>query len=205
MTLRSWALFALTELVLSFSPGPAVLFVVGSALRHGAPTSLRSNLGILSANALYFALSAAGLGALLMASYAVFTALKWIGAAYLLWLGVRLWLPRRSRAESAPARAPSARHLYLRAAALQLANPKTLIFFGALLPQFVDPTRPVAAQFALLGATSIALEFLVLAFYGYAAGAAADRLRTPVWQRRIDLASGGCLIGAGLKLASQSD
>ena len=93
MTLRTWAMFAVTELLLCFSPGPAVLFVIGSALRHGAPASLRSNLGILSGNALYFALSAAGLGALLTASYTLFTALKWLGAAYLLWLGVQLLLP----------------------------------------------------------------------------------------------------------------
>jgi threonine/homoserine/homoserine lactone efflux protein len=206
MTLRTWAMFAATELVLCFSPGPAVLFVVGSALRHGAPASLRSNLGILSANALYFALSAAGLGALLLASYTLFTVLKWIGAAYLIWLGVRLLLPQKPGDATARERElPAPGRLYLRAAALQLANPKTLLFFVALLPQFVDPTAPTAAQFAILGVTSIALEFCVLGLYGFVAASAAERLRSPTWQRRLDLVSGGFLIGAGLNLATDSD
>jgi homoserine/homoserine lactone efflux protein len=202
MTLRTWALFTLTELLLCFSPGPAVLFVVGSALRHGAPASLRSNLGILSANALYFALSAAGLGALLLASYTLFTALRWAGAAYLVWLGVQLLRPAKGE-PGAMREVPGAQRLYLSGAALQLANPKTLVFFVALLPQFVDPAQPTAAQFAILGTTSVVLEFFVLGLYGFAAGSAGEWLRSPVWQRRIDLVSGGFLIGAGLKLATE--
>jgi homoserine/homoserine lactone efflux protein len=206
MTLRTWALFAITELVLCFSPGPAVLFVVGSALRHGAPASLRSNLGILSANAIYFALSAAGLGTLLLASYTLFTVLKWVGAAYLIWLGLLLLLPSKPSDGPKPEREqPGARQLFVRGVALQLANPKTLVFFVALLPQFVDPKEPMLTQFAILAVTSIALEFFVLGLYGFAAAAASRRLSTPVWQRRIDLVSGGFLVGAGLQLARQSD
>lgn len=201
MTFGTWAQFALTALVLGVTPGPAVLFVVGSALHHGAPASLRSSAGILSVNALYIALSAAGLGALLLASTAVFAALKWIGAAYLVWLGVRLLRPAK-HGESTPERDLSgAGRLYLRAVALQLANPNTPVFFVALLPQFVDPAQPVATQFTILGATSIALELCVLGMYGFAAGSAAEHLRSPRWQRRLELASGAFLIGAGLQLA----
>lgn len=205
MTLRSWALFTATEIALCFTPGVAVLFVIGSALRQGAPASLLANLGILSGNAIYFALSAAGLGAVLLASHELFTAVRWAGALYLVYLGVRA-LVSRGRGESVvTARGePVARaRLYGRAVALQLANPKTLLFFVALLPQFIDPHESLAAQVAILGVTSIAVEFLVLGLYGWAAGAAADRLRSPTWRRRFDVVSGGFLIGAGVRLASE--
>lgn len=204
MTFRTWMQFAVTELVLSFSPGPAVLFVIGSALRHGAPASLRANLGILSANALYFALSALGLGALLLASDTLYTAIQWIGAVYLVWLGAPLLLPARRRGTPESPDLPGASRLFLRAAALQLANPKTLLFFVALLPQFIDPSRPMGAQIAILGATSMAVEFCVLSLYGFAAGSTGDWLRSPTWQRRLDFVSGAFLIGAALKLASQT-
>ena len=119
---------------------------------------------------------------------------------------MQLWRPPRKAAPTAPApEPPSAQRLYLRALTLQLSNPKTLIFFVALLPQFVDAAQPTATQFLVLGVTSLVVEFCVLGLYGYAAGAAGDRLRTPTWQRRIDVVSGGFLIGAGLKLAIDAD
>jgi homoserine/homoserine lactone efflux protein len=205
VTLRSWALFTATEIALCFTPGVAVLFVIGSALRQGAPASLLANLGILSGNAIYFALSAAGLGAVLLASHELFTAVRWAGAAYLVYLGVRALVSRGGAESVLTARGePVARaRLYARAVALQLANPKTLLFFVALLPQFIDPHESLAAQVAILGVTSISVEFLVLGLYGWAAGAAADRLRSPTWRRRFDVVSGGFLIGAGVRLASE--
>ncbi len=205
MTLRSWALFAAMETALCFTPGVAVLFVIGSALRHGARSSVFANLGILTGNAIYFALSAAGLGAVLLASHTAFTVVRWAGAAYLVYLGVRALRSRGEAAEvTAAERQPVARgRLFGRAVALQLANPKTLLFFVALLPQFIDPAGSVAEQVAILGVTSVAIEFAVLCLYGWAAGAAAHKLESPRWRRRLDVVSGGFLVGAGLKLASE--
>ena len=206
MTLHSWALFAAMETALCFTPGVAVLFVIGSALRHGAPASVFANLGILAGNSIYFALSAAGLGAVLLASHTAFTAVRWAGAAYLVYLGVRALVSRGEGSAQAAAaeRQPVARgRLFGRAVALQLANPKTLLFFVALLPQFIDPAGSVAQQIGILGVTSVAIEFAVLCLYGWAAGAAAHKLESPRWRRRLDVVSGGFLVGAGLKLASE--
>src|SRR5262249_11533280 len=104
MTWQKWVMFMVMEIVLCLTPGPAVLFVVAQGLRYGAARSLWANLGILSGNAFYFALSATSLGALLLASHELFTAVKWAGAAYLVWLGVTTFFGRGAAIASGASR-----------------------------------------------------------------------------------------------------
>jgi len=199
-----WALFVVTETALCLSPGPAVLLVLSQALVRGTGPSVLSNLGILTGNAMYFALTATGLGAVLVASYEVFFLIKWVGAAYLVWLGVAAWRGRSSVLSVAPVGAPAVgwRRMFVNGFVLQAANPKALVFFTALLPQFIDPAGSVALQVAILGITSVVVEFTVLLGYGTLAGRAARLAETPRVAAWLERAAGLMLIAAGLRMAA---
>jgi homoserine/homoserine lactone efflux protein len=180
MTFETWLLFLVMETALSLSPGPAVFYVVSQGIR-AFPRAVPATLGILSANACYFALSATSLGALIAASARFFTIAKWAGAAYLIYLGIK---SLRSAAAShsivltgtatpGETGAPDRRQIYLGALTLQLSNPKALLFFLALLPQFIDTQRAVAPQMLILAATSMLPECCILLAYGWLAHGAA--------------------------------
>lgn len=204
MSLEAWALFAVTETVLCLSPGPAVLLVLSASLTRGLPSGLHASAGILVANLLYFLVSATGLGAILVASWELFFLVKWLGAAYLIWLGLRALLARRGagRREAADTLRAPARGTFLYGLVAQGANPKALLFFAAILPQFVNPAAPLAAQIALLAATSVAIEFAVLAGYAILASRASGLARRPGVARILDRVGGGLLIAAGAGLAT---
>jgi homoserine/homoserine lactone efflux protein len=199
MSLITWWIFVCTETVLCLTPGPAVMFVLSSALKAGARKSIASNLGILAANTVYFALSATGIGAVLLSSK-LFFAVKWIGAAYLVFLGLRL-LFERSHAVTASENAIidyKSHHFFLNGFTLQMSNPKAIVFFSALLPQFLNPHAPVIPQVAILGITSVLIEFSILFGYGIAGSAL-----TPRYARWTNRVAGGLLIGAGAGLATR--
>jgi homoserine/homoserine lactone efflux protein len=204
MTFKLWFVFAATEFLLSMTPGPAVLLVISQGMKFGGRASVKGTLGILSGNALYFALSAAGLGTLLLASAQLFQIIKWIGAAYLVFLGLKMLLSRgelSEQIEQAPSQQVS-RKLFSQGLITQLANPKAIIFFTALLPQFITTNENVLLQFFILGVTSIVLEFPVLMAYGWIA----ERGRRLIPKGRFaalpDRVAGMFLIGTGIGLAA---
>lgn len=197
-------LYVLTEAALSLSPGPAVMLVIAYGLTQGARRSVPATLGILSANAVYFAISATSLGALLVSSRTFFVAVKWLGAAYLLYLGSRALFGRPSpiTASDRTARGSSWRSVYASGLTLQLANPKTLIFFVAILPQFVDPRLPIGAQMAWLAAGSVVPEFFILAGYGFLASRAAHIATDPRYARWTDRIAGALVLAAAALVLS---
>jgi threonine/homoserine/homoserine lactone efflux protein len=203
MTLETWALFAITETALCFTPGPAVLLVLSQGLTRGTGASVYANLGILAGNALYFALSATGLGAILLASYELFSAIRWIGAAYLVWLGVTAFVGRSKVLTVAPAAPTSATRTFVNGFVLQVANPKALVFFVALLPPFIDPRGSVLLQVAILGATSVVIEFFVLLAYGALAGRLTAMAARPRFQTLANRVAGTMLVAAGVSVALQ--
>jgi len=197
-------LYVLTEAALSLSPGPAVMLVIAYGLTQGARRSVFAALGILTANALYFVLSATALGAVLVASQSFFVAVKWIGAAYLVYVGLSALFGRPSpiTVSSANSRPRSRRAIYLSGLTLQLANPKTLIFFVAILPQFVDPRLAVAPQMVWLAAGSIVPELFILTGYGYLASRAARIATDPRYARITDRIAGVLVLGAAALVLS---
>ncbi len=172
----------------------------------GFRLSLQGAVGILTGNAIYFFLSALGLGTLLLASTTLFQIIKWLGIAYLILTGIRMLFLKSPAAEDDAIMAPGVtRKRSLRSLSqgllTQLANPKAIVFFSALLPQFVSPNGRVVEQFLLLGVVSIAVEFPVLVGYGWLAqrGSKLFPERFSSLPSRI---AGGFLISAGLGLAS---
>jgi threonine/homoserine/homoserine lactone efflux protein len=201
MTFETWLAFAAASAVLLVIPGPTILLVLSYALGRGwrvaAPVAAGVALGDLTA----MTLSMLGLGVILAQSATLFTVLKWIGAAYLIWLGVKLWragatLDAAPRTDATP-RARMLAHAWL----VTTLNPKSLIFFVAFLPQFLDPARPFWPQMAVFEATFVTLAFLNA--FGYALlGARARRLATsPRALRLVNRAGGTALIGAGAAAA----
>src|SRR4051812_37809774 len=159
MTLSLWAAFVAASSILLVTPGPTVLLVVSYALGQGWRTAFPMAAGVALGDFTAMTLSMLGLGAVLAASATVFTALRWAGAAYLVWLGVKLWraggrLDARPRTDAAPVWRMLG-HAWL----VTALNPKSLTFFVAFLPQFLDPKADLLPQMALFEATFLTLAF----------------------------------------------
>jgi homoserine/homoserine lactone efflux protein len=203
MTIEAWALFCLTETLLCLNPGPSSLLVASVGLTRGRLSGALAGAGVIAANAVYFALSASGLAAVHGLSARAFFAVKWAGAGYLIWVGTRMILRsfRERGPETASLAAGSRRRSFRAGFVVQGANPNLLVYFGAILPQFIDPAGRLAPQLAILALSSFAIEFSVLC--GYAALAAkAGRRGGARFRTLLERAGGGMLIAAGAGLAA---
>lgn len=168
------ALFALAAIALIAIPGPNMLFIAAQSMRGGRRTGFAAALGLLTGTLIYVAAAAIGVAAILASSALAFDALRYLGAAYLIYLGIRAWRSRDER----PAVDVVTGRAYRQAIVVQLLNPKVALFFLAFLPQFVDPDRgPVATQVLVLGAILGALGLTMDTGYALIASAAAKRVR----------------------------
>jgi threonine/homoserine/homoserine lactone efflux protein len=197
-SLTAILLFAAASIALLVVPGPSVLYIVTRSVSQGRRAGLISVLGVHVGSVVHVSAAALGVSALLASSATAFSVVKYLGAAYLIWLGVQK-LRRQGPApvEQAPP-VPRAR-LFTQGIVVNVLNPKTAIFFLAFLPQFVDPRRgPVAVQIIVLGACFIVLGIMSDGGYAVLAGALAGRIRrTRTAQRRLDRASGVVFLGLG--------
>lgn len=202
MSFDLWIAFAAASAVMLAIPGPTVLLVVSYALGHGRQTALATVAGVVLGDFTAMTASVLGLGVLLAASAALFTALKWAGAAYLVYLGVRLWRAPVAEGSTATAR-PAVRPLrmFAHAFAVTATNPKSIVFFVAFLPQFLDAARPFAGQVAVMEATFLVLAGLNAGAYALMASAAGGAIRRPSLRRAVNRVGGSFLIGAGLLAA----
>ena len=203
MTWQIWLAFVVVEGMLCITPGPAVLFVLSQAIQRGPGKSVWGIGGILCANTMYFALSATSLGAVIVASYRLFFLIKWLGAAYLVYLGLRSFFGKISvmTLPESSADSRTGPRILRDGFFLQAANPKALLFFTAILPQFIDAHRNVVFQILVLGITSVVVEFFVLSTYGQLAGRALATARSPRFEKVTNRIAGCLLIGAGIGLA----
>lgn len=202
MTFDIWLAFCAASMALLLIPGPTVLLVLSYALSRGRSVALASAAGVALGDFVAMSASLAGLGALVLASATLFTVLKWVGAAYLVWMGWRLIRAAPTNGLTLPERAVGARGVFGHAAAVTALNPKSIAFFIAFVPQFLNPAAPLLPQFAILIATFVALAAANTLAYALIA----DRMRAMigrpgvlVWLTR---AGGATLIAMGLLTAT---
>ena len=195
--------FVLAALTLLIIPGPAVLYIVGRSLQQGSRAGLASMLGIQAGTTVHITAAAFGLSALLLASSLAFSLVKYAGAAYLVYLGVRTILSKSDPQEVGPVRRDSLRRIFGQGVLVSLFNPKTALFFFAFLPQFVDPSRgSVPEQVLLLGGLFVFLSVFTDGTYALLAGSVGQRLqhRPRLW-RRQRFVTGGIYLTLGITAA----
>lgn len=197
--LTTLALFAAATMALLLVPGPAVLYIVTRSVAQGRGAGMVSVLGIHLGSVVHVAAAALGVSALLAASATAFALVKYLGAAYLVWLGVRKLMSRSDGAEAAETPVASRSRMFWEGFVVNVLNPKTAIFFLAFLPQFTDPSRgPIAPQILLLGVIWIALGMASDGAFALLSSAMAGRLRRSARaRRRLDVTSGVVYIGLG--------
>ena len=206
MAFEQWFAFAIASAVLLAIPGPTILLVISYALGHGRKAASATVGGVALGDFTAMTASMLGLGALLATSATLFTALKWIGAAYLIYLGLKLWrAPVSASGTGAGADAlPKERPLriFLHTYVVTALNPKSIIFFVAFLPQFISHDAPAGPQLLLLGATFCLLSAVNVSLFSYLAGTAGSRIQNPRFMRRLKVTGGGVMVGAGLLTAA---
>jgi homoserine/homoserine lactone efflux protein len=197
----NWELFTaflLITTVLVLTPGPIVTLIIATGAREGTRAALSTVLGTTLGNAVLLGAIAFGLGFVLKNAAVLFDILRWIGAGYLIWLGIQAWRHAGERA----ADVPPAAHVHIwRGFAVALSNPKTIAFFTAFLPQFVDPSLPVERQLAVMCAVSVVLAAFTDSSWAVAAGLGRAWFMTSWRARLLGRLSGVALIGGGIWLS----
>ncbi|HRM69173.1 MAG TPA: homoserine/homoserine lactone efflux protein [Thauera phenylacetica] len=206
MSWTMWLAFLAAALVIAVSPGPGAVLSMSTGLRYGYAAALRAIAGLQIALLLQLCVVALGLGAVLATSEAAFAVVRFAGAAYLIWLGVHKWRspPEPIGGDGEGLRVQSRRQLYAQGILVNLTNPKAIVFIAALVPQFIVPDRPQWPQFAIIGATMVAVDMMVMSCYALLATRFRPLLRNPRLLRLQNRIFGGLFVGAGAMLAASS-
>lgn len=198
MNLQLFSAFLLITIVLFLTPGPIVTLIVATGARQGTRAALLTVAGSAVGNAVLLGFIAFGLSWILRASSEVFDVLRWVGAAYLIWLGIQTW---RQAGAAAEAIAPSGHVHAWRGFVVAITNPKTIAFFTAFLPQFIDPTLPVGRQLLVMCVCSVTLGALLDAGWAAAAGYGRAWFMKPQHNKLLGRLSGLALVGGGIWLS----
>ena len=200
MTLTTWTLFVGAVLIMMSTPGPSHLLILSTSASNGFRRSLATAAGDLTANAIQMLLAGFGLAAVLASSRYGFAVIKWAGVAYLVWIGIRTIKNSFSVTKSSgEVKHASLKQLWIRGFITSAANPKAVVFFAALFPQFINPDLALLPQILILGISYIIIDGLFLAAYGSGASWLAHRLKSQ-FKKWIDRVAGLSLIGAAILL-----
>ena len=205
MTLAVWLGFLLAAILIAVTPGPGAVISMSTGMRHGYWAALTAILGLQAAILLHLLIVALGLGALLATSETAFALVKFIGAAYLVWLGIQRWRATPLPADATPDASPVlSKSLFLQGLMVNLTNPKAIVFIGALVPQFVDPVKAQVGQYLLIAVTLCLTDMFVMSCYALAASRLGGWMRDPAAIRSQNRLFGGLFISAGAILAVSS-
>lgn len=205
MSVELWLIYAGAAILLSLTPGPNSLLSLTHGGLYGARRTTFTALGSICGFTLVIAMSMSGFSALLATSEQLFTVIKWVGAAYLVYLGIRTWRAPAMEIgaiDAAQTTGKSGRSLFTAGLVVAISNPKAILFFAAFLPQFIDPTESLFNQFVVMAATFMAVEFAFEIFLATCSQRLIPWLsqsRNTRWFQRI---TGTTFIGAGTLLAA---
>jgi threonine/homoserine/homoserine lactone efflux protein len=203
MSLEMWIAFVIPATVVLVIPGPTILLVISQAISHGRRAVIPLVAGVTMGDFTAMTLSLLGLGAILAASAALFSVLKFIGAAYLVYLGIKLWRSSPEKREiSGPAIKASNSSLFKGTFVVTALNPKSIAFFVVFLPQFINPQVLAAPQLIVLGATFLLLASINATLYAIFAGHLRDTMDSSRVRRWFNRCGGSVLIGAGIFTAA---
>ncbi len=204
MELSVWITYLVATIILSVSPGPGVFSSLAAGLNHGFRRGMWNAVGMQVANFTLMIIVSVGLGAILLASENLFNAVKWGGVAYLVWLGIATWRsePHHFDARADAPRGRDSREVFLKGFFVNLTNPKGIIFYVAVLPQFIDVARPQFVQYAILGFTTLVVDMVVMAGYIGLAARVLAVMKDPSHLRWVNRILGGAFVAAGMALAA---
>jgi homoserine/homoserine lactone efflux protein len=205
MALETFLLYLAAWTLVALSPGPAVMFVMSQAARHGMRGAVAGTVGIVSGHIVCFSAVAFGLAALLAKFSGAITAIRIVGALYLMYLGVKMLMSKPRGEEKIAANGngncvPARRGIALQGLAVQLTNPKNLLFVLALLPQFISPDYPLLLQLSIMLAVTMLIDGAVLLVYAHIAARGASALKGSRVVTWLERGFGAALIFFGLKL-----
>jgi len=203
MPLETWLAFLVAAWLISLSPGAGAISCMTAGMRYGYARATWNILGLQLGILFVLAIVAAGLGAIIAASTTLFTAIKWLGAAYLVYLGIQQWrAPAAPVTEAGTDVSGTPRQLVLRGFLVNATNPKGIVFMLAVLPQFIDPALPQLPQYAVCGATLFFTDLVVMSGYTGLAARVLRALREPRHVRWVNRTFGGLFVAAGALLAT---
>ncbi len=202
MTLTLWLTFLVAAILISVSPGAGAVNTMSNGLRYGVKRSLPAILGLQLGYGAQILLVGAGLGAIVASSATALTVIKWVGVAYLVWLGIQKWREPVMEAVAEDQSAISHRRQFWNAALVNLTNPKATVFLVALFPQFLIADAPHGPQLITMGTTLILVDCLVMLGYALLASQLFRFMTTPQRQRQMNRVFGGLFVTAAMALAS---